>query len=329
MLKTPLQDLDGCISELGVLKKSGCELARAAFPDDALSAHLKRLVAASDVPIMADIHFNHRYALSAIDCGVGSIRINPGNMTDRAGIASVISAAAANNVVIRIGSNGGSLNKRQLEASGGDRPMALVLAVEEQLRVMTDAGFGNVIISAKSSSVPETVRANFILSKRHSYPLHIGITEAGGGISGAVKSAAGLGILLAQGIGDTMRVSLTGDSATEVAIAYDILRSLGLRRRGINLISCPCCGRRRVDVGSLVERVKAMLPENPPDGISIAVMGCEVNGPREAASADLGIAGTGAGFVLFKKGKAVASGKIEEMERILAPQLAQITGWPR
>jgi (E)-4-hydroxy-3-methylbut-2-enyl-diphosphate synthase len=324
MLKTPLSDTEGCMSELALLKSSGCELVRIAFPDESVRANLKYIVERSEIPIMADIHFNHRFAIAALDCGARSIRINPGNMTDSSGLASVLSAARANGAVIRIGANGGSLNNKQL-SSREDRASALAAAVEGQLKLLSDAGFEDIVISAKSSSVNETVRANFILSERYPHPLHIGVTEAGGGIEGAVKSAVGLGILLAQGIGDTMRVSLTGDSKTEVEVAYAILRSLGLRPRGINMISCPCCGRRRVDVAKLASRVRALISDRAPDGLTVAVMGCEVNGPREAASADIGIAGTEGGFVLFEKGRAVLSGKLDEMEGLLSSRLKDIT----
>jgi (E)-4-hydroxy-3-methylbut-2-enyl-diphosphate synthase len=267
---------------------------------------------------MADIHFNYRYALAAFDCGCGSIRINPGNMGGRGGLMEVLAAAKSLSAVIRIGSNGGSLSAKQLEQAGGDRALALVAAVEEQLIPLVDAGFEDVIISAKSSSVPETARANSLLAQRYPFPLHVGITEAGPGMDGAVKSAVGLGVLLSQGIGDTMRVSLTGESRAEVDTAYAIQRALGLRRRGIELISCPCCGRRRIDVPELVGKVKSLLPRDLPDGTTVAVMGCEVNGPKEAAAADLGIAGTANGFVLFKKGKTVATGDKDDLEGILA-----------
>ncbi|MDR3075908.1 MAG: (E)-4-hydroxy-3-methylbut-2-enyl-diphosphate synthase [Synergistaceae bacterium] len=322
MLKTPLSDLDGCAAELAELKNAGCELVRIAFPDESSRANLKHLIGISKIPIMADIHFNHKFAIAALDCGAASIRINPGNMTGAAGLSSVLSAARANGAVIRIGANGGSLNNKQL-SSGGGKASSLVAAVEEQLKPLAEAGFDDVIISAKSSSVNDTVRANFILAGRYPYPLHIGITEAGGGMDGAVKSAVGLGILLAQGIGDTMRVSLTGDSKTEVEVAYTILRSLELRNRGVNMISCPCCGRRRVDVAELVGRVKAVMPDPAPDGLTVAVMGCEVNGPREAASADIGIAGTEGGFVLFERGAAVLSGKLGDLEELLARRLRE------
>jgi (E)-4-hydroxy-3-methylbut-2-enyl-diphosphate synthase len=317
MLKTPLEDVGGCLGELLELKKAGCELVRIAFPRGELSPNLRSVVAGSTLAVMADIHFNHKYAISALDCGCPSIRINPGNMGSKEGLMEVLSAARSCEAVVRIGSNGGSLSGRQLKSNDGDRALALVAAVEEQLLPLLDAGFEDVIISAKSSSVPETIRANFILSERYPFPLHVGITEAGPGIEGAVKSAVGIGIMLSQGIGDTMRVSLTGGSKAEVETAYAIQRALGIRQRGINLVSCPGCGRRRMDVLGLVGRVKSLLPENMPDGLVIAVMGCEVNGPKEAAAADIGIAGTQNGFVLFKKGETVATGEPEALEDAL------------
>jgi (E)-4-hydroxy-3-methylbut-2-enyl-diphosphate synthase len=316
MLKTPLSDLDACVEELRVLKKAGCELARVAFADESHKRALGILADKSEVPLMADIHFNHKFALAAIDCGVSSIRVNPGNMTDSGGLGKVLSAARMNGAVIRIGANGGSVNSAQNKKYGkGAR--ALVGAVEEQLKPLIDSGFENVIISAKSTSVPETVMANQMLAGKYPFVQHVGITEAGSGIDGAVKSAAGISVILSQGIGDTIRVSLTGDSKTEIEVAYGILRSLGLRKKGVNMISCPCCGRKRVDVGALCERVKAMLPADVPDGFTVAVMGCEVNGPREAAAADIGIAGAEKGFVIFKRGVYAASGNIAEMEKIL------------
>ncbi|MDR3254102.1 MAG: (E)-4-hydroxy-3-methylbut-2-enyl-diphosphate synthase [Synergistaceae bacterium] len=321
MLKTPLEDVAGCVLELDGLARAGCELVRVAFPREGLRGELRQLVTKSPIPIMADIHFNHRFAIAALDCGCRSVRINPGNMGTR-GLAELISAARANGAVIRIGSNGGSLSAAQLESADGDRAAALVAAVEEQLLPLASAGFEDVVISAKSSSVPQTTRANFILSQRYPFPLHVGITEAGQGVGGAVKSAVGLGILLSQGIGDTMRVSLTGASKDEAETAYSILRALGVRNKGINFVSCPGCGRRRIDVERMAGRVKALLPDGLPDGLTVAVMGCEVNGPKEAAEADIGLAGTQNGFVLFKKGKTVATGGEDTLEETLKTFLA-------
>ena len=329
MLKSRLDDTESCLAELEGLRASGCELVRVAFPSADLSEELKALVSVTKVPIMADIHFSHTLALTAIECGCGSIRINPGNMSGRDGLLSVIEAAKSNGVVIRIGANGGSLSGKQIDASGGDRAAALVLAVEEQLTPLMESGFEDIIISAKSTSVEETLLANTILSGRYTYPIHIGVTEAGMGLDGAVKSAAGLGILLAQGIGDTMRVSLTGDSKTEVEVAYMIQRALGLRKRWVNLISCPGCGRRRVDVVSLTKMTREILAEieardgNPPEGLDVAVMGCEVNGPKEAAAADIGVAGTQGGYVLFRRGNVIATGGMDNLKATLSSCLGE------
>lgn len=325
MLKSHLEDVSSCLRELDALKDAGCELVRVAFPSEGLGDDLTKVVAQSKIAVMADIHFNHKLALRAIDCGCGSVRINPGNMGSREGLMEVLSAARASGTIIRIGSNGGSLSAKQVAEQNGDRSLALVHAVEEQLLPLTDAGFEDIIISAKSSSVSETVRANLLLSQRYPFPLHVGITESGAGIDGAVKSATGLGLMLGQGVGDTMRVSLTGESVEEVRVAYGIQRALGIRRRGVDFVSCPGCGRRRIDVAQMAERVRGMLPEDLPDGISVAVMGCEVNGPKEAAAADFGVAGTAGGFVLFKKGVAVASGEIENLETAVKTHLQDLS----
>ena len=327
MLKTRLDDVEGCVRELESLRNAGCELVRVAFPDVALESKLAELVERSRIPLMADIHFSHKYALAAIDAGCRSIRINPGNMSGKEGLMEVLRAARANRVVIRIGSNGGSLDNRTLEACDGDRSLALFRAVESQLLSLQEVGFEDIILSAKSSSVRDTVAANLMLAQKYPYPLHVGITEAGPGMDGAVKSAVGLGMLLSQGVGDTMRVSLTGPSVQEIGVAYTILRSLDIRRKGVEIISCPTCGRRRVEVVDLVERVRAILdglPEKLPDGTTVAVMGCEVNGPKEAAGADIGIAGTQAGYVMFCKGEVVASGSIENLESALRGELEKL-----
>lgn len=315
MLKTPLADIDACIREIGLLTNEGCELVRVSFPDLALAGNLKTLIQNSCVKIMADIHFNHKLALEALDSGCRAVRINPGNMSNSDGVKDVVSLAKASDAVIRIGANSGSLDNRQLETANGDRAVALVHAVEEQIRILRDENFDNMIISAKSSSVSETLRANAILSQRYDYPIHIGITEAGPGMRGIVKGSVGIGALLLQGIGDTLRVSLTGPNAEEVKVGYQILRSLDIRSRGYNLISCPTCGRRRIDVAKLTRIVTDLLPGNALNGITIAVMGCEVNGPKEASSADLGIAGSPDGFLIFRHGKYVASVKENDFEK--------------
>lgn len=317
MLKTPLSDLGGCEAELAALSEAGCELVRVSFPDADLAENLKKLAAHSQIPLMADIHFNYKLALAALKADCPSIRVNPGNMSGRSGLAEVINAAKELGAVVRIGSNGGSLSGRQLDASNGDRGAALVLAVDEQVRLLRGNDFEDIIISAKSSDVLETVRANVLLAEKYPYPLHIGITEAGRGLSGTVKGAAGISMMLAQGIGDTIRISLTAPGTEEVKTGYHILRALKMRGRGVDLISCPTCGRKRVDVLKLVQIVEDLLPENLPENFSVAVMGCEVNGPREASDADLGIAGTASGFVIFRKGETFASGELERLPELL------------
>jgi len=314
MLKTPLNDLGGCAAETEELKKEGCELLRVSFSDLSLESNLSKLIKTSDMVFMADIHFDHRLALAALNAGCLAVRINPGNMDSRARVLEVIRAARDRGSAIRIGANGGSLNNRHIAEANGDRAAALVLAVEEQLNILIYNDFDRIIISAKSSSIHDTLRANFMLSRKYPFPVHIGITEAGGGIAGIVKGSAGITLMLAQGIGDTLRVSLTAPGTEEVRTGYHILRALGLRQRGYNIISCPACGRRRVDVAELLRTVTGLLPADICDGITIAVMGCEVNGPREAAGADLGIAGTPDGFVLFRRGKPVCTGKLENIK---------------
>ena len=311
MLKTPLTNVEGCIADAEALRAAGCELARVSLPDLSLAANLGKLVKSTPLTLMADIHFNHKLALAAIDAGCRAIRINPGNMSGAEGVKEVVAAARSSDVVIRIGANGGSLNNKQIEDARGDRAVALVAAVKEQLRILLETGFSNLILSAKSSSVPETIKANFMLAQKYPFPFHIGITEAGGGTAGVVKGAAGISGMLLQGIGDTIRVSLTAPGAEEVEVGYDILKALEIRKRGFNFISCPTCGRRRIDVAALSEKVKALLPKDIKDGVTIAVMGCEVNGPREAAGADLGIAGTPDGFVLFRQGQPLFSGPLD------------------
>lgn len=321
MLKTRLGDVEGCVSECEALSKAGCELARVALPDEALAPALAALVKNTSLPLMADIHFNHKTALAALAAGVPAIRINPGNMSGSAALAEVISCAHDRGAAIRIGANGGSLNNAQLAAAKGDRGAALAAAVEEQLSLLLKKGFGNIIISAKSSSIAETVRANSLLSQKYPFPLHIGITEAGYGNAGIVKSSAGIALMLAQGIGDSIRVSLTGSGLDEVETGYNILSSLSLRQRGWRLISCPGCGRRRIEVSEFVEKLRRIMPADACPGMCIAVMGCEVNGPREAANADFGIAGSPEGFIFFRKGSFVCRGTMETFEETVRREI--------
>jgi (E)-4-hydroxy-3-methylbut-2-enyl-diphosphate synthase len=304
MLKIPLSDEEESLSQCRSLAEEGCELLRVAFPELRFRDAFARFVDASPIPLMADIHFDPLLAIAAMEIGCPSIRINPGNLSSRS-LGDLVAAARAHRVVIRVGANSGSVNERQLRNAAGDRAAALAIAVGEQMESLVALGFHDIIVSAKSSSVRETVSCVSLLAQRYpDYPVHIGITEAGPGMGGVVKSSIGIGLLLAQGIGNTIRVSLSEAPEMEVRAGYHILRSLELRKRGVNLISCPTCGRKRLDVRSVlpeIERYFRLLP----DGTNVAVMGCEVNGPREAAHADIGIAGSPGGVVVFSLGKRI------------------------
>ena len=316
MLKVPLADREGCRGQCERLLTVGCELARVALPRAELAEDLAWLVKHTELPLMADIHFDPALALLAMEAGCRAIRINPGNMP-LGHLNDVIATAKKLSVIIRIGANGGSVSGKQMEEAKGNRSTALFLAVREQAELLLNNGFENMILSAKSSSVPECVRANVLIAQAYpGFPTHVGLTEAGPGDGGIVKSTAGISALLSQGIGDTIRVSLTDVPEREVKVGYEILKALELRSHGVNLISCPTCGRRRADVMRLVELVQPML-DGLPDGTSVAVMGCEVNGPKEAKHAQLGIAGTPVGAVLFREGNVVGEYPFDELPEVL------------
>ncbi|MDR2137593.1 MAG: (E)-4-hydroxy-3-methylbut-2-enyl-diphosphate synthase [Synergistaceae bacterium] len=316
MLKRPLSEKEDCLAQCERLLAEGCELARAALPALELAGPLEWLNRHTALPLMADIHFDPALAVAAMKAGCASIRINPGNMPLRK-LTETIRTAKDLGVVIRVGANGGSLSARHLRAGKGDRAAALFEAVREQAELLLEQDFRDVILSAKSTSVRDTVRANaFIAGAYPGLPLHIGITEAGPGDGGVVKSAVGIASLLNQGIGDTLRVSLTDEPEREVRAGYERLKALGLRSRGVELISCPTCGRRRADVMKLVKLIEPILP-GLPDGTTVAVMGCEVNGPKEAKDAHWGLAGTPVGAVLFKGGSLVGEYAFDELPKVL------------
>lgn len=316
MLKVPLSNREACAAQCASLLRVGCEMARVALPRPELAPDLKWLVSNTDLTLMADIHFDPTLAVLAMEAGCRAIRINPGNMPLNR-LNDVIRTAQTLGVTIRIGANGGSVSGRQLEAAGGDRAAALCIAVREQAELLLGAGFEDLILSAKSSSVPECVRANVLIAREYpDFPFHVGLTEAGPGDGGIVKGAAGISALLAQGIGDTIRVSLTDAPEREVRVGYEILKALELRTRGVNLISCPTCGRRRADVMELTKLIEPMLASLP-DGTTVAVMGCEVNGPKEARHAQMGIAGTPSGAVLFREGCVVGEYPFEALPNVL------------
>ena len=316
MLKVALDKRDECLAQCERLTACGCEMARAALPDKKFAPDLKHLASTTKLVIMADIHFDPALAILAMEAGCRAIRINPGNMPlDR--LNDVIACAKSLGVVIRIGANGGSISQAQLDQAGGDRARGLFLAVCEQAELLLRNDFTNMILSAKSSSVRECIRANELIAEKYpDFPMHIGLTEAGPGDGGIVKGTACISGLLMKGIGDTLRVSLTDEPEREVRVGYEILKALELRKRGVNLISCPTCGRRRADVMRLVKVVEPMLA-NLPDGVSVAVMGCEVNGPKEARHAQFGIAGTPGGAVLFREGRPCGEYPFSELEQVL------------
>ena len=316
MLKVSLDKHEECLLQCERLTASGCEMARAALPDKKFADDLKHLVEHTRLTIMADIHFDPVLAILAMEAGCRAIRINPGNMPLNR-LNDVIATAKSLGVVIRIGANGGSISQAQLDEAHGSRPEALFIAVREQAELLLRNDFTNMILSAKSSSVNECVKANELIAAAYpDFPMHIGLTEAGPGDGGIVKGTACISRLLSEGIGDTLRVSLTDEPEREVRVGYEILKALELRVRGVNLISCPTCGRRRADVRRLVAVVEPLL-QNLPDGTSVAVMGCEVNGPKEARHAQFGIAGTPSGAVLFREGQRVGEYAFSELEAVL------------
>ena len=321
MNNTKTADVESTLSQLNALKANGCQIGRLAVPDTEAAEALKEIVSRSPMPLVADIHFDHRLALKAVESGIDALRINPGNIGSEEKVKAVIDAAKDKNIPIRIGINGGSLEK-DLLAKYGCTAEAIVESALREVAIFEKYGFDQVKISVKSSSVEKTVEAYKLLSSKVDYPLHVGVTEAGTLLKGSVKSAIGIGLILSEGIGDTIRVSLTGDPVNEVIVAKEILKNLGLREEGIEIISCPTCGRTKVDLETMVNAVErelqGFIPKRP---LTVAVMGCEVNGPGEAKEADYGIAnGKGQGL-LFKEGTVIGKYKEEEIVAVLVDEI--------
>jgi (E)-4-hydroxy-3-methylbut-2-enyl-diphosphate synthase len=290
MTLTKTHDVEATTAQIAALASAGCEIVRCAVPKTEDAEALKRIVRLSPIPVIADIHFNASLALKAIDAGVAAVRINPGNIGGSDKVAQVVRAAQQAGIPMRIGANSGSLPKHLADVAHKDQAEALVEAALEEVRLLESLGFREFKISVKSSHVPTMIRAYRTLAAKVPYPLHLGVTEAGTPYSGSIKSAVGMGALLVDGIGDTMRVSLTADPVEEVKVAYEILKSLGLRERGPIMIACPSCGRDNVGVQTLAELVEARL-YGYAQHFEVAVLGCAVNGPGEAGDADFGIAG--------------------------------------
>jgi len=314
MTKTDTRNVEKTISQIKELVTAGCEIVRIAIPDEeAASAFSKIRRKMADVPLVADIHFNYRLALLAIEAGADKIRINPGNIGGEERVREVVKAAKERGIPIRIGVNAGSLSRELLRKYGHPTPEAMVESALSHIRMLEDLDFRDIIISLKSSDVETTIRAYQLISEQVDYPLHLGITEAGGGLRGVVKSAVGLSLLLAQGIGDTIRVSLTGDPVDEVRVGYYILSSLGIRKRGVEIISCPTCGRCEINVAKLATEVEKRL-SHITFPLKVAIMGCVVNGPGEAREADVGFAGGKGEGIIFRRGEIIR--KVKEKEAV-------------
>ena len=302
MLNTKTTDVEGSLSQIRALAAAGCEIARLAVPDMEAAAGFGKIAAASPLPLVADIHFDYRLAIAAAEGGAAKIRINPGNIGGEDRVKAVVDCCKAHHIPIRIGVNGGSLDKALLHKYGHPTPEALVESAFSHIALLEKYGFYDICVSMKSSSVPLMMAAYRLFAEKSDYPLHLGVTETGTETMGVIKSAMGIGGLLCMGIGDTIRVSLTADPVKEVLAAKSILKAAGLRKEGVNLIACPTCGRTKIDLIGLAGRVEEALRDCKKP-LTVAVMGCIVNGPGEAREADVGIAGGEDCGVLFVKGE--------------------------
>ncbi len=304
MTNTRTEDVEATVSQIERLAYAGCEIIRCAVPHMEAAHALSKIRSRIRIPLVADIHFDHRLAIAAMENGADKIRINPGNIGGSDKLREVVRCAKERNIPIRVGVNGGSLEKDLLEKYHHVTPEALVESALNKCAMIEDMGYDNLVISIKSSDVMMCVKAHEIITELTDHPLHVGITEAGTVFSGTIKSSIGLALILSKGIGDTVRVSLTGDPVDEVRCADRILKTLGLRKGGIEVVSCPTCGRTKIDLISLASRVEAMTADMPLD-LKIAVMGCVVNGPGEAKEADLGIAGGDGKGLVFRGGEVI------------------------
>lgn len=304
MTNTKTDNTAATAAQIKALADAGCDIVRMAVPDMAAAENISNIKELTDVPLVADIHFDYRLALTAIEQGIDALRINPGNIGDEDRVKKVVKAAKEKEIPIRIGVNAGSLDKRILSKYGRVTPEAMVESAMEHVHILEKLDFHDIKISLKAHDVPLTIAAYRLMSETADYPLHLGITEAGTVNTGIIKSAVGIGALLAEGIGDTFRISLTGDPVNEVIVANEILKSLGLKEYGPTLVSCPTCGRCNIDLPTIAEQVEKKLSKIKTP-IKIAVMGCIVNGPGEAKDADLGIAGGKGEGLLFRKGEII------------------------
>lgn len=305
MTNTKTEDVEATVAQILSLEKAGCDIIRCAVPTMEAAKALSQIKKQIHIPLVADIHFDYRLAIAAMENGADKIRINPGNIGSYERIKAVVDTAKERNIPIRVGVNSGSLEKELVEKYHGVTAEGIVESALDKVHLIEDMGYDNLVISIKSSDVMMCARAHELIAAKTDYPLHVGITESGTLYSGNIKSAVGLGIILYQGIGDTIRVSLTGDPLEEIRSAKRILKTLGLRKGGIEVVSCPTCGRTQIDLIGLANQVERMVEDIPLDDIKVAVMGCVVNGPGEAKEADIGIAGGKGTGMLIKKGEIV------------------------
>ncbi len=320
MTNTRTEDVKATVEQIKRLEEAGCEIIRCTVPNAEAAAAVKEIKKQISIPLVADIHFDYKMAIAAMENGADKIRINPGNIGSRDRIAAVVACAKERNIPIRVGVNSGSLEKNLVEKYGGVTAEGLVESALDKIGIIEDLGYDNMVVSIKSSNVMLCAKAHELLATKCQYPLHVGITEAGTLYGGNIKSSVGLGIILSQGIGDTIRVSLSGDPVEEIKTAKLILKTLGLRKGGIEVVSCPTCGRTKIDLIGLANQVETLVQKYPLD-IKVAVMGCAVNGPGEAKEADIGIAGGDGEGLLIKKGEIIKKVPESELLNVLKSEL--------
>lgn len=324
MCNTKTENVEATAAQIRALAAAGCEIIRVAVPNEAAASALKDIRRQIKLPLVADIHFDYRLALAAMENGADKIRINPGNIGEDWKLREVVNAAKERNIPIRVGVNSGSLEKEILKKYGGVTAEGIVESALEKVGRIEELGYENLVISIKSSDVLMCIKAHELLADKTDYPLHIGITEAGTLLRGTVKSAVGLGVILYEGIGDTIRVSLTGDPLEEIKAAREILKSLGLRKGGVEVVSCPTCGRTEIDLIGLANQVEGLVERYSDLDVRVAVMGCVVNGPGEAREADFGVAGGKGAGVLIRKGEVIRTMPESELLPALEAELQRV-----
>ena len=324
MCNTKTENVEATVAQIRALAAAGCEIIRVAVPNEAAASALKDIRRQIQLPLVADIHFDYRLALAAMENGADKIRINPGNIGEDWKLREVVNAAKERNIPIRVGVNSGSLEKEILKKYGGVTAEGIVESALEKVGRIEELDYENLVISIKSSDVLMCIRAHELLADKTDYPLHIGITEAGTLLRGTVKSAVGLGVILYEGIGDTIRVSLTGDPLEEIKAAREILKSLGLRKGGVEVVSCPTCGRTEIDLIGLANQVEGLVERYSDLDVRVAVMGCVVNGPGEAREADFGVAGGKGAGVLIRKGEVIRTMPESELLPALEAELQRV-----